>query len=300
MSVSASILSPEDARTRARPLLWRLSSDGAAVVERLTAVVRSWREAWGIDPGERSDALDLRCVSAGEARAESAEVGWEELAGATGAWWTVVGRVRGVQGVALVRSELSFALFGEGDAPPSSAASEVLDSAWRDFLDRVCSSLAGPSATAAAPWPTTMSPGPALAPWSGALVARVPWWDARLELLLSAEAVERLVPAAPRPVLAAGQPIQQLWHALSNRALQLLVELEAFDVELGALASLHPGHVLGTTHGVDRPLRVMVRGQADARRSHLCSGLLGRLGDARAVALAESKLAEPVYSNTGG
>ncbi len=299
MSLSATILSLEDSRARTRPLRWREPSERSVVAERLAAAVRLWQEAWGVDPADRLGRLEVRCGSP-EQEAGAPAAQWQELAGAPGAWWLVAGSARGLSGAALARSELALALFGEGEVPSSLAASEVVEAAWCDLLQRLHSVVPKPQGGPPSPWPAPASPESTLAPWSGALVATLPWWEAEIRVLLSADAIERLVPPSTRPAPGRGQGLQPLWKVLSNRRVKLRIELEPFEVELGALTHLQAGYVLGTTHVLEQPLLVSVRAEEDAGASLLCSAHLGRLGESRAIELADSRSQQRVQRSAGG
>jgi len=278
------LLSLEESRLRARPLRSWSAAARASIADRLRSALGAWQEAWKLEPAERTGSDEIACAPP----ASRGDVSrWVGIAGAAGAWWSFAGPVRGREGLALATAELSLALFDEQveESREGSMAHQVVHVAWNDLLARWGAALAGnaPAASSAA------SVASALAPWSGGLVARLAWWDGVLEVLLAPELVERLAPAAaPARERSRAAPLQPLWQAIAGRGVQLRVELDAFDVGFGELAAMQAGQVIGTSHALDRPVQVALCATGQLG-TVVCTGFLGRSGDARAVELAGAK-----------
>jgi flagellar motor switch protein FliM len=68
--------------------------------------------------------------------------------------------------------------------------------------------------------------------------------------------------------------------ALAERPLELHVELEGCELDVGALQDLQVGDVVRLAHGLDRPVCVRHAGAS------LCHAYIGRRGNRKAVELA--------------
>lgn len=288
MTVRSPLLSLEESRARSRPLRSWASKDRALVAERVGGAFQAWRDAWALDATEVSVVAASSCELVGvDARSDPST--WESAPSCPGLWWSVSGGSRGKAGAAAATAELLLALFGGRDerfrssttSAEGGIAPEVVDASWRDLWARFSAALAGTT-------PAQLSPERALVPWSGALVAQLPWWGCQLSLLLGAEVVERVVPAAPPRAPPPARPIEPIWRAISERRFEVRAELEACELTLGELASMRPGHVIGTLHALEQPLELTICA-GDQEPVTACAGFLGKLGDLRAIELVGSK-----------
>ncbi len=247
----------------ARPLLAWSDRQLAAVGGALETVFHAWRSDWGLAP-----------PSSGAVACEPAEPGnaahaWQCLGGTgEGAAWT--------SPTGNEASQLASALFG--DTPQvTPLLAEIGGACWSNALERLRAALRL-DAVASAP---AAPPARALTPWSGHVVANLPW-DARL--LLEAPLVRALVDAAgaarePRaPLAAARVPLER---ALAAAELKLQVQLEGCELAVGSLQDLQLGDVVRLRHRVDAPATVILSGGAA-----LFSGFLARSRGRKAVELA--------------
>lgn len=278
------LLSLEESGVRASPLRSWSEEQVARVRTAAGAAVDSWRAAWTVSP----PCTGVACVRAAEAPESSSE-SWSSLAGVRGAWLRFSGTARGLTGIELGRSELRLELFGTKEETP--VANELVGDAWHDLEQRLASEL-GPKSEAGQ---SEAGPGRTVwLRWSGALLLSVPWWSAQLRLLLSGETVERFLFPSGRPAVkkVPSGGLVPLSRALASRRVGVEVQLEPFELEVGALASMRVGDVLRTTHRLERPLMVEVGG-ARAESVLEWSGFLGRAGSNKAVELVGESRKEP-------
>ncbi len=169
--------------------------------------------------------------------------------------------------------------------------SELVHGAWHDLEQRLVSGLGlQPKAG-----PAQAGPCPGLwRRWSGALLLWMPWWSAQLRVLVSGDEVERLLSPSGRPATrrAPRSVLVALAQATSTRTIRVEVQLEPFELDVGALTSMRVGDVLRTSHGLERPLLLGV-GTAGTEGAVEWAGLLGRAGSNRAVEIVGERGATP-------
>ena len=229
---------------------------------RLAAVVAAWREAWGMPAGDEPLACDGVDDSATSRP-------WTPLAqdGPAACWCSLQQEWA---------QPISAALFGIAPAQ-SPMASELVALCASDLGKRLAAAL-GLAQAAAGDMPPPALP---IAPWSGALLARL---LPGLDLLLNGPAVARQVqgarPASPAPA-GTGAGLVQLPQALGPLPVTLQVQLEGGEFEIGAVQDLRPGDVIRLHHAVERPATVL-----DAAGRPLFRGFLARTAARKAVELA--------------
>ncbi len=307
------LLSVEQSAARPRALRSWGTADRARLARAVADRWEQWRTSWGVEPeGESgvgaSPSGEIRCESLHDAAERGRGIDREswQPAGAAGAglWWTLSSPSSPATGARPQRTTqgLSFmarALFGAGaeadaslrpraagaDAPQSMAA-ELAGAAWTDWWKRLAGAaeITGPvSAGDAGGAPPEVTHA-----WSGALVVELPLAGRSLLVLMTAERVARLLgPATVRPEprrersSAALIPVER---AVAQRTARVHVRMQAFEIDLGALAALSVGDVLRTAHRLDAALSVAVAGQDRIERP-MCAGFLGKSGARRAVEL---------------
>lgn len=230
----------------------------------LQRAVQAWQRDWGLA------ASEVTCVPAGEDDAAR----WQPLPGAARAWWRDSGA-----GDAQLREALQLALF----ATPSDAAAadrldaaglaaEVAQSAWTDFWNRFAALAQGQDAG---------DPHQCFQPWSGAVVATLPWCGLTLRLLLAGAEAEALLPPAARVARAAPPPAEPLARAIAPLRCTVRAELAPVELSLGAVHALRVGDVLELSHPLDAPLLARTEGGA-----LLAEAYLGKAAGHRAIELA--------------
>jgi hypothetical protein len=248
------------AATPARPLLaWRGEQlqQIAAAFER---ACRAWEAAWGL--------AHTHAVSCRSPAAADMEKHWGGLAG-------------GLQGDAWIhvpsdlREQVGRELFGLAPVV-SPIASEVLDACIASLRAHLVEVLHG-CAGANLPAPDAQ----ALDAWSGWVCLQL---HAGAMLLVDGCSARAL--AAPAPTPAA--PVAGLLAALAGTCLELRVQLQDFELELGTLQDLQLGDVVRLGHALDAPATVTGPGA-----KALFSGLLVRTGDRKAVELIADATVEP-------
>jgi hypothetical protein len=270
------LMTLEESLAYARPLLRWSDAQLHEVAARVVGAATLWAAHWHAGPAFEaglpalSDAVAVHAEDrTGAARAAS----WRPCgeASAQGPWWAF-------EADADPAAVLATALFGA----PGAAAAEVGRRAWSDWLaavDGLCRVAAedvdGPHGSIEAAWRR----------WSGAVLVELPWFGARVRLLLLADGVGRLL-REPRAVHArrAGVAPRSALAAVAGAPVRLRAQLESFELELGSLVSLRVGDVLHTRHALDRPVQLATAEAADDAPP-IGHAWLGRQGDALAVEL---------------
>jgi hypothetical protein len=274
------LLSPADSRARLRGLVQWNDGERALVArvlgDALARTARRWRT------GERMDAC-IAALTGPDVRAWPAEDAPAALRDA--AWTPLVADAPARVSWACARAPheaLLAAMFDASRRPPNasgepSIAEELATECWNEQLAALRAALAEatPADAAAAP-----PDGDTLwRRWSGAVVVDLPWFDARMHLLVDGASVASLVKAggvrrspAPRRSDAAVMPVL---GALAHAGVRLEVRCGGASIDLGSLVSLRVGDVLRLDHRLDEPVHVVAPAEpADA--APLCRGWLGR------------------------
>ena len=290
------LLSAEESRQAARTLRGWSEDDQALLAAALQALLDQWRGAWGLAPAE-GGAVELRSCPIEDDTWET--LSWsplDEPGAASGVLWSLRGGMAGTGLVAVplrrhrpALDALHEALFQEppgAAAGPERLADRLLRAAWADWNKRLAFLLPAEGGTAPA---GAEAVALIRRPWSGALVASLPWCGRDMALLLTAELVSAFlgrqrgrVPAA-QPTGKAPAPLVPLFQVVKDEGVALRVELAEMEVDLGTLAGLRQGDVLRTSHRLDAPL--LLTGQGQAERVTRCIGHLGRQDDWRAIEL---------------
>jgi hypothetical protein len=288
------LLSAEESRRMARPLRGWSEDDQTLVAAALQALLDQWTNAWGLAAAEGNAVEILGCPLEDDGWRTLSWSSLDEAGAASGALWSLRS---GAAGTALVPiplrrhrpalDALHMALFHE--PPPSASgpgrlADRLLRAAWTDWNKRLVDLLPAERGVAA-----TGAEAAALIarPWSGALLARLPWCGLDMALLLTAELVAAFLAkrrgrsAAARPVARA--PLVPLFQVVKDEGIALRVELAEMAVDLGTLAGLRQGDILRTSHRLDAPLLLTEPGRAE--RVTRCTGHLGRQNEWRAIEL---------------
>lgn len=289
------LLSAEESRQAARPLRGWSEDDQAVLAGALQALLDQWHGAWGLAPTE-GGAVALRSCPIEDDSWDT--LSWsplDEPGAVSGVLWSLPGGTgTGLVAVPLRRHRpaldaLHEALFHEPPAAaagPGRLADRLLRAVWDDWNKRLAGLLAAESGTA-----PTGSEAAALIrrPWSGALVAVLPWCGRDMALLLTVEFVSAFLGrlrgrvSAAQPPRKAPAPLVPLFQVVKDEGVALRVELAEMEVDLGTLAGLRQGDVLRTSHRLDAPL--LLTGQGQAERVTRCIGYLGRQDDWRAIEL---------------
>lgn len=233
----------------------------------LQRTVQAWQRDWGLP------ASEVACVAAGEEDTTH----WQPLPGVARAWWRDA-----LAGDAQLREALRAALFGAptdaGDrAGAAGVAAEVAQSAWADFWNRIAALGHGAD---------TGDPHQCFQPWSGAVVATLPWCGRSLRLLLAGAEAEALLPPAARALRAVPAPAEPLVRAIAPLPCTVRAELAPVELSLGAVHALRVGDVLELSHALDAPLLARTEGG-----SLLAEAYLGKAAGHRAIELARAAAA---------
>jgi flagellar motor switch/type III secretory pathway protein FliN len=138
----------------------------------------------------------------------------------------------------------------------------------------------------------------AFKPWSGSVVAHLPLSaGVCVSVLLNASCAKSLQATQAGSVSpssrrgAAAKP-ERIEIALAPRKVELRVELNACELELGALQDLRIGDVVPLPHLLEAPLQVRL-----TQGSSVCAGFLGKHAGFKAIELVrEAPLASPLFS----
>jgi len=248
----------------ASPLIaWR-----PAQLSLLSDVLRSalaeWAAEWGLPEGWQAE---VGCASA-------------QASGGGADSWSCLGRSGGghtwLSAAASEQDRLAEALF-PGAGAPTELLLEIVEACRCDARTRLASALL----LAQAAGDLRALPSSLVAPWSGAVLASLPWGG---RMLLEGAVVERLLRSRgewPSPVRHRLSPVVPLAQAIASLAVPVQVRLEACDVAIGSLQDLQPGDVLRLRHRLDAPAAV-VAGNGEA----LFTGFLARSRGRKAVELA--------------
>lgn len=251
------------ASVAASPLMaWR-TGQLSLVAGVMRSVLADWAAEWGLP---RSWYAEVGCAPASDLAAEA----WSCLGRSEegDAWYSPASREQEL---------LAEALF-----PGASALTELLleigEACRRNVRERLASSLLLQE-TADDP---LAIPGSLFAPWSGALLASLPWGGC---VLLEGAVADRLLRSrGALPAAAARRgvsPVVPLAQAIASTSIPVHVHLEGCEVAIGSLQDLQPGDVLRLRHRLDAPATVM----ADNGET-LFDGFLARSRGRKAVELA--------------
>ena len=316
IGATATLLSPEQASSRGRPLRWWAGAERAGLARDVATATAAWRQAWGVVEAASAvsgqnadDAPADDGVSCNAPPLDADPAPWHPLGDAAGLWCRLSGRPGRTardapeRDAASLTSAIALALFGArapGAAPLAAAswkgddvatiAGEVAQEVWHDWCQRVAAALPEPS-----PHPTrshAVAARELLRPGSGALAVTLRWCGATLTLLIAAERVARLVgPSAARSRAAAAPPrpaLVSVSRALADRPVVVHARLESFELDLGTLATLRVGDVLRTTHPLDAPVDFTTGRASNNPAGIVCAAFLGQAGGARAIELSAS------------
>jgi hypothetical protein len=229
----------------------------------MRSVLADWAAGWGL-PG--SWFADVGCAPASDLAAET----WSCLGRSEegNAWFSPAFREQEL---------LADALF-PGASPLTELLLEIGEACRRDVKARLASALL---LQEAADDPHAL-PGSVFAPWSGAVLASLPWGG---RVLLEGAAAARLLRSrGGLPAAAARRgvsPVVPLAQAIASMSIPVQVHLEGCDVAIGSLQDLQPGDVLRLRHRLDAPATLM----ADNGET-LFDGFLARSRGRKAVELA--------------
>lgn len=243
--------------TEGKPLCFWREDRLRALAACIDTALAGWTRAWGL-PAAASATL---CVPATAREAFAAVQPLGRRGDAAG--WLLDDASR--------RCDTVPRLFPEVPGAAGIAA-EVAQACDSDFLSRLRTALAIEETAPDAP------PVDACRPWSGWVLARLPW---ERSLLLSPQVVASLpgLPAASGPA-AKREPVVAVREALSAAPCRIRVELEDCELGLGALNQLRCGDVLRLAHRLGAP--AIAR---DADGHALFDGYLVRRGSRRALEL---------------
>lgn len=273
-----------------RELLSWNRTDRDRIEQGVVEPLRAWAAAWGIAaPGNGT----CNPPDAGRQHVPP-EDGWTCVGPASSGTWCSA-RSRGEHAAsgdasAAAHEAVAGAMFlepppgmedpdAQGRSQPPSIAEEIARSAWRDLLERLTRALKTDDAAGAAGNAATTL-GEALAPWSGALVARVACGALEVAALFSPGAIARLL---GRPVPARGsQPaptggLVPVFEVLESRRVRTRVQLVPVELSLGALVELREGDILCTKHPLDAPLNVHVLEGPRGTGAPVAQGFVGRV-----------------------
>jgi len=294
----ASALDPTAALTRpavreaGRPLRAWSAAVKRHLARALDGACNAWLHAWGLSPSHCGSA---RCLDPFEApAAELSATPWRWQPAGPGLWWAFAAEAS--QGAAAGRpldrrEALARALFGEPALGAVSATAtkggaalggQVADDAWSDWW-RLAEQAALGKAPAGAAEGAAGFPTEVWKRWEGALLFELPWAGGLLRVISAAERLERTGAQPPRPARQLPRPIS-VWRAAAASRVQLRVETQPFEVDLGALAGLSVGDVLRTSHPLEAPLSVRME-EAACADGQVCAAWLGRAGGWRAAGL---------------
>jgi hypothetical protein len=266
MSAREQASGPWHAHAAARPLVAWSDNQLGVLGRTVDRALAGWAADWGL---RAPWTAPVRCGAPAQAEGSA----WEWLAGAgETASWTCSGKS--------AAQELTRALFaGAADATP--LLLEIGQACWDDALGRVRAMLPLSAADGAPAEPGAW----ALAPWGGSALVDLP---AGARLLLQAAVVRACVDAAgPAPQAAtpvrSGPATVPVERALAASALQLQVQLDGCELDVGSLQDLQVGDVLRLRHALDAPAAVSL-----ADGVPLFTGFLARSRGRKAVEIAQA------------
>ncbi|MBA2964776.1 MULTISPECIES: FliM/FliN family flagellar motor C-terminal domain-containing protein [Ramlibacter] len=244
-----------------RPLRGWSQSQLQSACQRLDTVQAAWSLAWGLS------APAGGCTARAAGAADLHLATWVALT-------TSDGEVRAWMGDTMLGADLRRILWGDVPAGPLAAA--LGGQCAADLQSRLASLLG----LIVAPSPSRGPTVDDVAPWSGAVLVEQALAPRRQLLLLSAEAIDPLIPRVA-PQRSEPAALVGLDEALRNRRLALQVRLAGCTVDLGALAGLRIDDVVRLDHGLQQPATV-----TDGQGRPCFAAHLARRGDRKAIVLA--------------
>jgi hypothetical protein len=248
----------------ASPLIaWR-SAQLSLLSDVLRSALVEWAAEWGLPDGWDAE---VGCASA-------------QASGGAAQSWSCLGRSgeghTWISAAPREQDQLAEALF-PGAGAPTELLLEIVEACRCDVTARLASALL---LEQAAGGPRAI-PSSLFAPWSGAVLASLPWGG---RMLLEGVVVERLLRSrgeGSSPARRRVSPVVPLAQAMASLAVPVQVRLEACDVAIGSLQDLQPGDVLRLRHRLDAPAAVTA-GHGEA----LFTGFLARSRGRKAIELA--------------
>jgi hypothetical protein len=318
-----SLLAPPEAAAQSRPLRCWGASERQRIAGAVEELLGRWWAAWGLTapaaaaaPAKERDLATVRVDPWPGTSAEAASLdpaSWRLVdEGAWGIWCAALTAAepaaRGASRARAAVMALARALVGDAaqlrDAGLDSATTitaELALAAWTDLCGKLTTALrpAGAAAPARAPAPPTDGD---LRPWSGSVLVTLPWWGHRLGVLLAGDRVASFLAAGGAPARPPHDrpsvPLTPIWRALRGEHARVRVVTAPFELDLGVLTSLRPGHVVLTSHAVDEPLHVSVARPDGRIDAPILRAYLGKARGARAVELVRRPLAASSPSGT--
>ncbi len=290
----------DDGKGRVTPLRAWSEAQGRQLGEVVRKAHLEWQVAWiGASPGPSApDGIQVSCCAPSEAGLAASA--WRPHGTMSGLWWTMSSAAgAGAEHPASVIQGVLFggafpagwrgavgSAAGQGQAIKS-LAEETASAAWEAWWKQLDLALHGADRAGGVPAAAAPALESALKPWSGALVLGVPFQGTWLHLLVSWGRVQQCVHGAGGAWREQVPPraVAPVWSAVARRHAKLRALLEPFELELGAIASLHVGDVLSTTHPLEAPLVLEVGTDDRSAVTHMGRALLGRLGDTAAIEL---------------
>lgn len=284
---AGALLPPRNSGGHVSPLRAWTAAQQALLKRSLADTLAAWQADWGV---------------AGSAVAAQVELhdGFADLAGQASA--------RKVRDAAQAERVLHNLLFGDrayasfNATESSTVAGQLAEAAWQDWLQRLARLLGFPDGAHGASSGFFASPGTSAAPdavapwpspWSGDLLAWLPWGRETLELRLRADGVENvlrrgaaeLAGAAGGSTVPVAPPIP-VDRALAGRSLRVRGELGTVTLALGQLQELGLGDVVALPHRLDQPLELRLADSGSPQGLLLCRAWLGQAQGRIALELA--------------
>ncbi len=161
----------------------------------------------------------------------------------------------------------------------------VAGQAWNDLLSEFCRPLGVLAGTINANDVFEKEiPAAYRRAWSGAVRLTFPWFGCHMQLHLSGDYVERIVPHRTRKNTFTQAPIVPLVEAIRHHKAVCTVELASVELTIGDMRLLALGDVIVLPHALDDPASII-----SGSRSELAQVSLGKLRGNRAVELLKSK-----------
>ena len=286
------LLPMAESRAQARVLAQWNDAERAHVArafgEALARTARRWRT------GERVDAC-IAALTGPDVRAWPAEDTPAALRDAT--WTPLLADAPARVAWACARDPheaLLAAMFDASRRPPTLTgepliADQLATQSWQEQLAALRAVLA--EAAPGDDAPAAVDDGARWRGWSGAVVVDLPWFEARLQLLVDGASVASLVKAAgtrrSTPPRRSDAPTKPVLAALAHAGVRLEARCGGAAIDLGSLVSLRVGDVLRLDHRLDEPVHVVAAG-ALPEAVPLCRGWLGRADAHLCVELARS------------
>jgi flagellar motor switch/type III secretory pathway protein FliN len=289
----------ERARCDAYPVRALRDAARAALAAAAEALFARWCRDWGAVGSVQPDRA-AQCVTSCDVpqSASIRDAVWYRLVtdDAVSIWWSwqFDSTKRTVSaGSANSLDAVQAVLFG-GHCATGGLGADAAATAWADWCRRLalqCGATYSTIPPIAEPEGAQALPERFSQRWTGAVMLRLAVGGQILWLAFDAAAAESWLRSdgfeAKAPISKNDAPLTSLGVALRDATVNVRIELQPIEVELGDLMTLVQGDVIRTHHAIDSPLHISVSADDGGTPVPLCHAHLGMRDGARAVVLVK-------------